>query len=400
MRINTREKILLIIMVTVLIAWFSFDLIIENQLTELVEKDSLIRLKEQELSELQSLLDSEKDIDKKMEAQYEIIDEVAKEYFNTTPQYEMILLMNDFLRMPNISNNGITFNSPVIEEFNGISFERTSINIDFSGPYLSVMNLFKTMWAFPQMVKIDQVSMASAGYDETAGNLTLSTYTFLAESKVVDNLYQLYTDETFLKDNPFQQMEENDVLVRYLYLQDNDELFNYSRFFEFVDIEGHWLQSEIEEYLDYGYLYLTPTLEFQPDEPITRGEFIVLVDSVYDWPSIDPFDAVDDEVPDLTSFRDYEDLGSLESSFAKAIHRGYLSGFIEGFDDNTLRPRDPITYLEVEFLMRRIKGNEAFTWESVTNKLRQLSGERKPEWTTDDGLLTKAEAIYLLYYNK
>ncbi len=399
MKISSREKILLIAMITVLVAWFAFDLVIENQLTELIEKDSLLRLKENELNELKAVIETEKDIDKRTEAKYEIIDEVAKEYFNTTPQYDMILLMNDFLRMPNIINNGISFSQGTVEEYNGISFERIDITLDFSGPYLSVMNLFKTMWAFPQMIQVENVSMSSSGYDETNGSMTLSTYTFLAESQVVDNLYQLYRDENFLKDNPFQQMEDNDVLVRYLYLKDNDELFNYSRFFEFVDIDGHWLQSEIEEYLDYGYLYLNPTLEFQPDEPITRGEFIVLVDSVYDWPPIDPY-GDEESVPDLTSFRDYEDLGSLESSFAKAIHRGYLSGFVEGFDDNTLRPRDPITYLEVEFLMRRIKGNDTFTWESVTGKLQQMSGQSKSEWTTNDGQLTKAEAIFLLYYYK
>ncbi len=251
----------------------------------------------------------------------------------------------------------------------------------------------KTIWAFPKSINVTQLSMESAGYDEVSGKVVFELYTFLVESDVVDNLYQWYIDELFFKENPFARFEESDIVVRYLFLNDDDELFNYSKFFEFIDIEEHWLEEEIREFLELGYLYLNPTLEFGPDEPMTRGEFIVLVDSVYDWP-------IEDAEADLTDFRDYEDLGSLESSFAKAIHRGYLSGYVEGFTDNTLRPRDPISYLEVEFLMNKIKGTQGFTWEQVASALGNKQGSFDNTWYTDTGKLTRAEAVYLLYYFK
>ncbi len=204
-------------------------------------------------------------------------------------------------------------------------------------------------------------------------------------------MYKWYIDDLFLKENPFAEVVDNGIVVRYLYLQD-DELFNYTQYFEFADLEGHWLEYEIKEFLDLGYLYLNPYLEFGPDEPITRGEFIVLMDSYYQWPIV-----YDDQV-NLTDFRDYDDLGSLESSFAKAIHKGYLSGIVEGYTDNTLRPRDYITYEEVEFLMNKIKEIDNFKWNTVAGSIKSSKGIDKPDWATKDGTLTRAEAVYLLYY--
>jgi hypothetical protein len=126
---------------------------------------------------------------------------------------------------------------------------------------------------------------------------------------------------------------------------------------------------------------------------MSRGEFIVLVDGIYQWPTT--YDDVD-----LTEFRDYDDLGSLESSFAKAIHRGYLSGYVEGYTDKTLRPRDSITYEEVEFLMKKIKGNSSFDWTDIADSITSRKGIVESRWSNPLGKLSRAEAVYLLYYFK
>ncbi len=162
-------------------------------------------------------------------------------------------------------------------------------------------------------------------------NANLNLYTFAVDTNVVDGLYKWYQDDLFHKENPFIPYRVNNQPVRYLYMKEDSELFNYDKYSQFIDIGGHWMEDEIEVFLEQGYLYLNPYLEFRPDESMTRGEFVVLLDSVYSWPIIEG------EV-DLTSFRDYEALGSFESSFARAIYKGYLSGIIEGYEDNTLRP--------------------------------------------------------------
>ncbi len=391
MRINNREKIMLMLLILVVVGWLSFDLIIEEQLKAMEEMKIELSLKQKELENLRTLISRESEIDREIENSYLTIQTVAKEYFNTTRQEELVLLLTDFLLMPYISESTIGFAEPALINIGEVEFQKDSVSLSVSGQYESLVNMLKTIWKFPRKIDVSNLSVTSSGFDEVSAQLTLDFYTFFADANIVDDLYKWYIDDLFLKENPFAEVVDNGIVVRYLYLQD-DELFNYTQYFEFADLEGHWLEYEIKEFLDLGYLYLNPYLEFGPDEPITRGEFIVLMDSYYQWPIV-----YDDQV-NLTDFRDYDDLGSLESSFAKAIHKGYLSGIVEGYTDNTLRPRDYITYEEVEFLMNKIKEIDNFKWNTVAGSIKSSKGIDKPDWATKDGTLTRAEAVYLLYY--
>lgn len=391
MRINNRERILLMLLILVVGGWVLFDYVIEEQFKEIEEKKLELRLKESELSDLEGLIEEEATIDSQIAEYYNAIQSVAMSYFNTTPQEELVLLMTDFLLMPFIEESSIAFSESKMIDVAGVNFMKDTISIAVTGQYESLINMLKTIWTFPKKIDVSSINISGSGYDEISANISLDLYTFAAESGLVDNLYKWYIDDLFEKQNPFAEAVESNTIVRYLYMPDED-IFNYSKYFEFTDIEGHWNQSEIEHFLDEGYLYLNPYLEFGPDEPITRGEFIVLLDSYYGWPTI-----YDDEY-DLTDFRDYEDLGSLESSFAKAIHKGYLSGVVEGYGDNTLRPRAPISYEEVEFLMNRIKDTNSFSWSTVASGMRFNKGVDEERWNESDGQLTRAEAVYLLYY--
>lgn len=393
MRINSRERILLMGLILIVVAWISFVYVIEGQLQEMSDNRIEIRLKKNELEDLRALILKEPEIDTAIEENYAKIQEVATSFFNTTTQEERILLLNDFLLMPFVEESSLGFSESQQVSIEGLDFQKDSVSVELSGQYKSFMNMLKTIWIFPKQIDVSSLSLSGAGFDEVSGNITLDFYTFVPESNVVDDLYKWYIDELFYKENPFSAIEDNGIIVRYLYLPD-EEIFNYSKYFEFTDIEGHYMEDEINEFLDYGYLYLNPYLTFEPDEPITRGEFIVLLDSVYQWAT--PYD---DEV-DLTEFRDYEDLGSLEGSFAKAVHKGFLSGYVEGYADNTLRPREPITYAEVEFLMNRIKNTDNFTWAIIADSFGWRKNMVDERWEDLNNTLTRAEAIYLLYYYK
>jgi hypothetical protein len=392
MRINNREKILLMVLVVVITWWLAFDYLIEPQLVTLSEQKIELKEKNESYDRMKNLVLSESQMDSEIETHFKLIQEVAASYFNTTSQEEYVLLLSDFLEMPFMTDTSIYFNEPEYIDLEGIQYKKDSVILDVNGQYASILNMLKTIWVFPNKIDVSELRMKAAGFDEVEATITLDFYTFVAESGIVDGLYKWYTDDLFYKENPFTPMIENDVVVRYLYLKD-DELFNYGQYFEFNDIKGHWMEREINEFLELGYLYLNPYLEFKPDEPMTRGEFIVLVDSVYNWP-------LTYEDVDLTQFRDYDDLGSLENSFAKAIHRGYLSGFVEGYTDNTLRPRDPITYGEVEFLMNKIKGTTTFDWNTIAESITARKNISESRWSSTQGKLSRAEAVYLLYYFK
>ncbi len=413
MKINNREKIMLYILLTVLIVYLGFAYVIEPQELENTDIEAQITSTTHEVNKLKALLTTEERLDQSIADMYTTLEETAEHYFNTTPQEEIILLFNDFLLMPFVDEDSISFGNSV-ENYDGLNLMKDTVTISVKGQYESFLNMLRTVWAFPKQIQVNNISLsgtASASAEEeegalndinlsapaeeeVAGSVTFSLYTLMAETSVVDNLYKWYVDELFYKENPFTPYEENDMVVRYLYIGENDQLFNYGKFFEFKDIEGHWVEEEVIEFLEEGHLYTTPDQMFEPEALITRGEFIVMMDSVYDW------EYNDNEEIDLTLFTDYDELGSMESSFAKAVYRGFMSGTIEGYSDNTLRPRDPMSYEEIEIVMNKNRGTEDFSWTLVAEDLTKNKGVTSEEWTNPKAHITKAEAVYLLYYFK
>lgn len=335
---------------------------------------------------------NEEKIDQDIQDEYAEIAELSKQYFNTTPQEEVILLFNDLFTVPKLKVNMMTFNEPEVVPIGNVDFLKTSIQVDYTGDYQMLMNVIDTAWQFPKKMQVKSLSMTMSE-TELSGSVTIELVNIMMDSGVVDNLYTWYVDELFNKENPFTPYTRTNSTIRYIYTGEGANLFNFDRYEEFTDLKGYWLEKEINDFLKSGYIYMNTYKTFGPDEPMTRGDFVVLLDNVYQWTSVD-------SAVDLTKFTDYSSLGSLESSYAKAIQKGFLSGFLEGYSDNTLRPADPITYKEMELIMRRIKNDETFSWVQVGADITLKKGITSANWTNPDASMTKAEAVYLLTYFK
>lgn len=395
MRISTREHILLISLITFIILWVAFVYILEPQWIEMEAMRQELRVETVELERLETMIKNEEMLDQKIETNYVAIEQKAAQYFNTTPQEELILLFNDFLNIPFLEGTLLSFRTPEQVEIEGITFQKDVIEITSEGQYGSVVNVFKNMWQFQKHVNMTYANLSKKSIDEVVGQMELAVYTLVADVNIKDQLYEWYIDDLFYKEDPFAPYQSNAEAVRYIYTQEDQGLFNYDLNYAFTDIEGHYMEAEINEFLQAGYLFLDPYMTFKPDTPITRGEFIVMMDKVYGWESVNEEDTMD-----LTSFDDYDELGSLENAFAKAIYRGYISGIIEGYTDNTLRPRNPITYGEIEYIMNNIKGTQDYSFANIGNALVADKGVPAKNWSNLNGQLTKAEAVYLLYYHK
>ncbi len=395
MRISTREHILLISLITFIILWVAFVYILEPQWIEMEAMRQELRVETVELERLETMIKNEEMLDQKIETNYVAIEQKAAQYFNTTPQEELILLFNDFLNIPFLEGTLLSFRTPEQVEIEGITFQKDVIEITSEGQYGSVVNVFKNMWQFQKHVNMTYANLSKKSIDEVVGQMELAVYTLVADVNIKDQLYEWYIDDLFYKEDPFAPYQPNTEAVRYIYTQEDQGLFNYDLNYAFTDIEGHYMEAEINEFLQAGYLFLDPYMTFKPDTPITRGEFIVMMDKVYGWESVNEEDTMD-----LTSFDDYDELGSLENAFAKAIYRGYISGIIEGYTDNTLRPRNPITYGEIEYIMNNIKGTQDYSFANIGNALVADKGVPAKNWSNLNGQLTKAEAVYLLYYHK
>ena len=242
------------------------------------------------------------------------------------------------------------------------------------------------------LTELPDVNEVDASKTRVSGSLSLDLTYLLVDRGVMDNLYEWYIDEVYAKEHPLVPYQKTNSTIRYIYTGKGANLFNFDRFEEFSDISGNFAEEEIRDFLEKGYLYGNIYGTFTPDQPITRGDFVVLLDSVYVW------EGESESTVEVTNYRDFEDLGSLEDNYAKAIQRGLSRGYIEGYDDNSLRPLASITYGEVELIMKRLLEDEGFTWSQVATSIQENKGVTSTRWSNSNEKMTKAEAVYLLTY--
>lgn len=105
------------------------------------------------------------------------------------------------------------------------------------------------------------------------------------------------------------------------------------------DIQGHWAQQEISDWVNQGLSSGYADGTFQPDNPITRAEFITLVNRSFDFTA----------AADVT----YSDVSSTDW-FYNEIARAKAAGYISGCEDNTMRPDNAIVRQEVAAILVRL----------------------------------------------
>lgn len=158
-------------------------------------------------------------------------------------------------------------------------------------------------------------------------------------------------------------------------------------FVNFYDIRGHWAKDEIDTLVRKGIINGYPDKTFRPDKYITRAEFIVLLSRAYEW-----------ELPsDLSNISIFKDRSSFSVFNEKQISYALSRGYINGYPDNYFRPGNYISYKEVEIIMRRILGNNNFTWDSYANKMIYDKKVRSSSFDSMSNHITRAEFAYLLY---
>lgn len=394
MKVSSREKIYLTFLLVALLSFLTFVYVIEPQTKSIINLFVTRNEVKGKIEVLDNAKAQDAELDKAITKEYETMTELAKAYYSTTPQEEFILLLTDIFNATDLKVEGMSFPDPVVVQLGGLSCLNTNIEISFKGDYKVLRNVLETVWQFPKKMQVKGLNMNSSEEENLLeGSVTIGLNNILLDPTMVNGLYTWYVDELFDKENPFVPYTSANATIRYIYVGEGSNLFNLGRFDAFIDISGHWLEKEIDEFLKNGYVYMNPYKTFGPDQPIKRGDFVVLLDNVYQWVNTGT------DV-DITKFSDYETLGDLESSYSKAIQKGFLGGFVEGYDDNTLRPSDPITYEEVELVMQRIKSDENFSWEMVAKDITKNKGVTSANWTNPKAAMTKAEVVYLLTYFK
>lgn len=394
MRLTSREKILLGILLAMVVLYLEYTYILSGQMERMALAQDQHQALQVKLEQLNKAPETEKQLNGQIEKAMAEISTVMDSYFTDTEQEELILLLNDFVANSGVDVSGIRFTAPEEMPVSELTFKKIAMTMDFDSTFESADGLLKKVWNFQKMLVLDGISLSNNDDGTLSGTADLGLY-YLAGYEGTgykDNLYQVITDEAFFKVNPFMQSAgAADYRINYIYTGGKDP--GEAAYVPYTDIAGTWAEKEINAFGEKGYLMKGQATTFGPDTPMTRGEFIIMTDRIYQWP-------IPETPVDLTKFSDYSNLGSYENAIAKAVFKGYLGGFVVGFTDNTLRPRDPMTYEEAEFIMQKIKNDPAFKWDTAAQKLQAEKAVVSVGLTDKKALMSKAEAVYMLTHFK
>ncbi len=117
------------------------------------------------------------------------------------------------------------------------------------------------------------------------------------------------------------------------------------------DLRGNWARDEIIAYLRRGMVNAFPDKTFRPDFPLTQGQAVAWINKVYKTQLSEP------KAPDT-----------------------------------------PVTYTALEGLMKQATGNKDFRWSVIAENMAVNKDKRSNSYSSMSKTVTRAEAIYMLYY--
>lgn len=154
----------------------------------------------------------------------------------------------------------------------------------------------------------------------------------------------------------------------------------------FRDSRGHWAGDEIDAFVRRGIISGYGDNTFRPENSISRAEFITLLSRVYNWNT-------SWYMGNTTAFKDANIFGN----YTDVINYSTYHGFIYGYGDGTFKPNNPITYTEVEIIMKRVLPYSYFRWANIANDMLYEKQTRSNSLNSLNYNITRAEVVYMLY---
>lgn len=148
-----------------------------------------------------------------------------------------------------------------------------------------------------------------------------------------------------------------------------------------TDVKGHWAESQIVEWVNKGYIKSYGNGTFRPDSPITRAEFMAIVNRAFGF-------------KDMMQSLNYKDIKKTDwfyEDVAKAVKAGYMNG-----SGNNILPESNITNQEVAQVISRLLKLSAPSGFDITAKFKDSASISK--WSLD-AVKAVASKGYMKGYN-
>lgn len=130
-----------------------------------------------------------------------------------------------------------------------------------------------------------------------------------------------------------------------------------------TDVMKHWAFTEISEWMENGLLQGFEDGSFKPDKPMTRAEFITLLNR-----------ALGLTVRKAATFTDV----SADAWYSEEVEKALAAAYLSGYEDHTFRPDNLITRLEVAEILSSILKLENHEDKSKLNGY--LDAASIPQW--------------------
>ncbi|HWQ51005.1 MAG TPA: S-layer homology domain-containing protein [Terriglobales bacterium] len=404
MKLTGREKILVTLLLFCFASYMLFRYVVTPQLAHL----EVLRAEHAAWQEQKRALDV---IDETMarygQQQEELtnrIEAIGNNYFSSlSQQEESVIVLNELLLDSGLKDISLAF-SPLAPSLPGGAANAAAagaapassdalvqkVQLTYSGSYDALWKALGGFWNFQKCIQVDSITIGQGtdGSGLVTGEISLSLYDLSQVTGLGKNMVIWSDNGQFRRANPFENIGgETFVGTRYILDLSDSTMKFYERF---TDISGNWAETAID---DFGKRYLVEgdaENRFHPDDPMTRGEFVVLLDKYFQWEA--PEDAVD-----LTVFSDYAELGSSLSAMEKGFYKGYMMGYFIGYDDGTLRPNSPTLYKEFNLVMGKVLNQPEFNWRDAALAIQQQTGYTSPGLVDENASMARAEVVYFLH---
>jgi hypothetical protein len=330
----------------------------------------------------------------------EVLNKIDKLLVNVN-QEDIILLMTEIMADARFSVSSESFINNTTVLAGALENNIYAIGLSYDGSYDDLMVILNKLWDYDKWVAVNDMSITIADSedestgsqeyvrgDEVAAEFTISMYNLHLDYRESDELIQWVLGTINTDRNPFELNDNPNITSDYFYTGEAIEYEDIAVSSAFTDITNHWARNEIIFFSQSKYVYGFDNQLFEPDTPVTKSQFTVMLDRILQWP-------LATDLADLTSFEDFENLDGFEYEYKKALYKGYLSGGII----ETLGPNEILTRRQVQNIVRQTI-NPDFSWPAY-HEVLEINGVNIDDDPSNlDQIVTRAEAVYLLYYFK
>ena len=254
MKLNKRERNLLIGLGVVLLLWGYYKFIISSQLKNLSARREDKAHYESELTKMENIIASEKEIDDKFARLSDEMDILSKKYFSEIDQSRFIILLNELLEGTDLFIQNISFSQPREEGIGDMLIEAMSVTLPYEGKYPSLLSFLERIREHKPKTIIKNMNIRIKERDLLTGTILLDFYSF--PDLVDDSSIAYLFDSSEINPDPFYSFEDDFIV--------GDD------YYEAIDLSGVKINFDSSRVLVEGFD--NKVLNFVPSHPSIKCE--------------------------------------------------------------------------------------------------------------------------------